>query len=96
MRTPDSLECVMQSDSAANETCNAPGTPRGGSPEIFPPTDGICDRTDTCFPMKPDAEISYCQTSPFPTSPRCTKHNLRHNPKPNCDDDEDRSSCRCS
>jgi len=69
------------------ETCTTPGTIQEDSPEILPYTDEIGDGTDTDHYMEPDAETSSEQISPTDTNPRSTKYDLRHNPKPNCNDD---------
>ena len=37
--------------------------------------------------MEPDVESSSEQPENSPTNPRSSKYNLRHNPKPNCNDD---------
>ena len=57
------------------------------SPEIFPYTDEISDVADTCPHMEPDVESSSEQEENSPTNSRSSKYNLRHNPKPNCNDD---------
>ena len=64
-----------------------PGNLHVCSPEILPCTDEVSDVTDTCPHMEPDVESSSEQPRNSPTNPRSSKFNLRHNPKPNCNDD---------
>ena len=66
---------------------NTPRNPHVCSPEIFPCTDEVSDVTDTCPHMEPDVESSSEQQENSPANPRSFKYNLRHNPKPNCNDD---------
>ena len=66
---------------------NTPGNPQVCSPEIFPCTDEVSDVTDMCLQMEPDVESSSEQPEKSPTKPRNSKYNLRHNPKPNHNDD---------
>ena len=47
----------------------------------------MADGTDTDHYMQPDADNSVEQINPTPTNPRSSKYDLRHNPKPNCNDD---------
>ena len=37
--------------------------------------------------MQPDADTSVEQIDPMPANPRSAKYDLRHNPRPNCNDD---------
>ena len=69
------------------EMRNTPGATYECSSEIFPQTDKIGDATDTYPHIKPDVESSSEQPGSSPTKPRSSKYNLRHNPKPNCNDD---------
>ena len=80
-------EIPLQSDYSTEEMRNTPGYPHVCSPEIFPCTDEVSDVTDTCPHMEPDVESSSDQPQNSPTNPRSSKYNLRHNPKPNCNDD---------
>ena len=80
-------EIPLQSDFSTQEMRNIPGTPHVCSPEIFPYTDEVSDVTDTCPHMEPDPESSSEQPQKSPANPRSSKYNLRHNPKPNCNDD---------
>ena len=66
---------------------NKPGNPHACSPEIFPGTDEVSDVTDTCPHIEPDEESSSEQPKLSLASLRSSKYNLRHNPKPNCNDD---------
>ena len=84
---PKSPEVTVQSEGAADETKSTPGTIQEDSPEILPHTNEIADGTDTDHYMRPDADISVEETGPTPTNPRSSKYDLRHNPRPNCNDD---------
>ena len=84
---PNPQEIPVQSDFSTEEMRNTPGTTDECSPEIFPHTDGVSDVTDTYPHMEPDVESSTEQPGNSPTSLRSFKCNLRHNPKPNCNDD---------
>ena len=84
---PNQRETPVQSDSSTEEIRNTPGNPHMCSPEIFPNTDVLGDVTDTCPHMEPDVGTSSEQPQNSPTNPRSSKYNLRHNPKPNCNDD---------
>ena len=37
--------------------------------------------------MQPDADTGVEQTDPTPTNPHSSKYDIRHNPRPNCNDD---------
>ena len=77
----------IQFEEAADEMRSTPGTIRGNCPEIFPQTDRLCDGTDTDHYMQPDADTSVEQPHPTPTNARSSKFDLRHIPKPICDED---------
>ena len=77
----------VQSDYLTDEMRNTPGNPHVCYPEIFPDTGEVNDVTDTCPHKEPDAETSSEQPQNSPTNLRSSKYNLRHNPKPNCNDD---------
>ena len=47
----------------------------------------MADGTYTDHYMQPDADNSVEQIDPTPSNPRSSKFNLRHKPKPNCNDD---------
>ena len=83
----NSQEIPVQSDFSTEEMRNTPGEPHACSPEIFPNSDELGDVTDTCPHMEPDVDTSSEQPQNSPTNPRSSKYNLRHNPKPNCNDD---------
>ena len=84
---PNLQEIPLQPDYSTEEMRNTPGNPHVCSPEIFPNTDEASDVTDTCPHMEPNAEMSSEQPQNSPTNPRSSRYNLRHNPKPNCNDD---------
>ena len=66
---------------------NTPGTTHECSPEIFLQTEELSDVTNTYPDTEPDAEENLEQPEGSPTNPRSSKYNLRHNSKPNCNDD---------
>ena len=84
---PSPQENPKESDFSTEEMRNTPGNPHVCSPEIFPDTGEANDVTDTCPHMEPDVETCSEQPQNSPTNPRSSKYNLRHNPKPNCNDD---------
>ena len=84
---PNSPEITVRSDKAADETRSTPGTTRKSSPEFLPQVDNVYDGTDTDHYMQPDADTSVEQIDPKPTNPRSSKYDLRHSPKPNCNND---------
>ena len=83
----NSQEIPVRTDFSTEEMRNTPGEPHVCSPEIFPCTDDDSDVRDTCPHMKPNVGTSSEQPQNSPTNPRSSKYNLRHNPKPNCNDD---------
>ena len=88
-REPDSNnspEIRVRHDLPYDETCNIPGTIQD-SPESLPHTDEIGDGSDTDHYMEPDAQANSELLRPADLNPRCTKYDLRHNPKMNCIDD---------
>ena len=85
--SPNLQEFPVQSDFSTEEMRNTPGSPHVCSLQNFPNTDEVTDVTDTCPHMEPDVESSSEQPQHSPTNPRSSKYNLRHNPKPNCNDD---------
>ena len=87
MVLPNSPEVTVRSEKAAGETRSTPGTIQEDSSEIFPHTDEIGEGTDTDHYMQPDADTSVEQIHPMPTNPRSSKNDLRHKPRPNCNDD---------
>ena len=91
---PNSPEIAVQSDSRGNveHTRNRQVCSR----EMFPPTEDLCDVTYTYPYLEPDAETSSEQPNNSPTNPRSSKYTLRHNPKPNCNDDYGYYFLRCT
>ena len=77
----------MRLDFPTDETCSTPGTIQEDFPEIFPHTDELGDGTDTDHYMDSNVEANSQQLDPTDVNPRSTKYDLRHNPKPNCNDD---------
>ena len=84
---PKTQEIPLQSDYSTEEKRNTPGNPHVCSPEIFPCTGEVSDVTDTCPHIEPDVDSSPEQPQNSPANTRSSKYNLRHNPKPNCNDD---------
>ena len=66
---------------------NTPGTIPDSSPEIISQADRSYGGTGTDNYMQLDADNSVEQPDPTLTNPRSSKYDLRHNPKPNCNDD---------
>ena len=64
-----------------------PGAIPENSSEVTPQPDGSHDGTDTDHNMQLDADTSVEQPDPTPINPRSSKYDLRHIPKPNCNDD---------
>ena len=83
----NSPEVTMRLGETADETRSIPGTAQEDSSDIFPHTDEMGDGTDTDHDMQPDADTSVEQIDPTPTNPSSSKYDLRHNPKPKCNDD---------
>ena len=95
-------EITVQSELTAEELRNTPGIIPENSPEIIPQSDesydgrdvdanpqpdGSYDSRDVDHDTQPDANTSVEQLDPMPTNPRSSKYDLRHNPKPNFNDD---------
>ena len=80
-------EITVRSEQTADELRNTPGIIPGNSPEITPQADESYDGRDVDRDTQPDADTSVEQLDPMPTNPRSSKYDLRHNPKPNCNDD---------
>ena len=87
MVTPNSAEVTIRPEETANETRSTPGTIQEDSSEILPHTDEVGDGNDTDHYMQPDANKSVEQIDPTTTNPRSSKYDLRHNPRPNGNDD---------
>ena len=83
----NSTKNPVQSDVSTEEMRNTPGTAHELSPEVVPQTEELNDVTGTYPDMEPDAEIIPEQPNSSPTSPRSSKYNLRHKPKPKYKDD---------
>ena len=84
---PNQREIPVQSDFSTEEMRNTRGTSHECSPEIFPPIHDTSDVADTYTHMELDVGTSSGQQENSPSNPRSSNYNLRHNPKPNCNDD---------
>ena len=80
---PNQPEIPIQSDLSTGKMRNTRGTTHECPPEISPPIDETRDVENT----EPDVGTSSEQQQNSPSKPRSSKYNLRHNPKPNCNDD---------
>ena len=87
LKSANSREVTLRSGEAANETRSTSGTIQEDSSDTLPHTDEIEDGMNTDHYMQPDADTSVEQIDPMPTNPRSAKYHLRHNPRPNCNDD---------
>ena len=87
LTTSSSPELTLRSEQEADEIRSTPVTIPRISPEIIPQTDRSYDGMDTDYSMAPDADASVEQLDPTPTNPRSSKNDLRHDPKPICNDD---------
>ena len=85
--SPNPPEVTVRSGEAADKTTSTPGMIHADSSDILPYGDEIDDGADTDHHMQPDADNSVEQINPTPTKPRSSKYDLRHNPRPNCNDD---------
>ena len=83
----NSFEITVRHDLPNDETCTLPWTIQEDAPEIFPHTEEISDGTDTDHYTESDAEAGSEQLSPSNFNPRSANSDLRHNPKPNSNDD---------
>ena len=84
---PSSPEITIRSEQAAAKMRSTLGTRPENSPEITPQLDTTYDGRDVDHDTQPDADNRVEQLDPTPTNPRSSKYDLRHNPKPNCNDD---------
>ena len=84
---PNQREIPVRSDFSTEEMRNTQGTTHDCSPENFPPIDDTSDVANTHTHMEPDVGTSSGQQENRPSNPSSSKYNLRHNPKPNCNDD---------
>ena len=87
MATPSPPEITIRSEQTADEMRNTPEITPENPPEIIPQPDGSPDGRDVDRNTQLDADMSVEQLDPMPTKPRSSKYDLRHNPKPNCNDD---------
>ena len=87
LKSPNSPEVTVRSEEAADETRSTPGTIQEDYSNTLPHTDEIEDGTITDHYMQPDADTSVEQIDPMPTNPRSAQYDLRHNPRPNCNND---------
>ena len=87
LAVPSSPEVTVRSEQTSDEMRNTPGKIPENSPEMIPQPDGSYDERDVDRDIQPDADTSVEQFDPMPTNPRSSKYDLRHNPKPNCNDD---------
>ena len=85
--SPNPPEVTVRSAEAADETRSTPGMIQADSSDILPHADEIDDGADTDHHMQPNADNSVEQIDPTPTNPRSSNNDLRHNPRPNCNDD---------
>ena len=87
LAAPSPPNITIRSEQTADEMGNTPGITPEISPEIIPQPDGSSDGRDVDRDTQPYADMSVEQIDPMPTHPRSSKYDLRHNPKPNCNDD---------
>ena len=87
LSTPPPPEITIRSKQAADEIRSTPGIIPGNSPKIAPQPDGSYDGRDVDHDTQPHGDTSVEQLEPTPTNPRCSKYDLRHNSKPNCNED---------
>ena len=87
LAVPNPPEITVRSEQTADELRNTPGIKPENSPEIIPQPDKSYDGRDVDRDTQPDADTSVEQLYPMPTNPGSSKYDLRHNPKPNCNDD---------
>ena len=85
--SPSPPESTIRSEQTADELRSTLGIIPGISPGNNPQPDGSCDGRNVDHDTQPDADLSVEQPDPTPTNPRGSKYDLRHNPKPNCNDD---------
>ena len=77
----------MRTKQAAHEMRSTPGAIPENSPEFILQPDRSYGGTDTDHDMQADADTTVEQLDPTPTNRRSSKYDLRHNPKPKCNDD---------
>ena len=83
----NSPEITVRHDIPNNGTCKIPGNIQEDCLEILPHKDEIGEGTDTDHYVEPDAEANSEHLSPTDVNLRNKKHDLTHNPEPNCNDD---------
>ena len=87
LATPSPPDITIRYEEAADEMRNTPGIIPGNSPEFIPQPDGSYDGRDVDHDTQLDADTSVEQPDSTLTNSRSSKYDLRHNPKPNCNDD---------
>ena len=87
LATPSPPEITIRSEQTADEMRNTAGITPENPPELIPQPDGSPDGRDVDRNTQPDADKRVEQLDPMPTNPRSSKYDLRHNQKPNCNDD---------
>ena len=87
LAAPSPPDITIRSEQTADEMRNTPGITPENSQEIIPQPDGSSDGRDVDRDTQRDADLSVEQLDLMPTSPRSSKYDLRHNPKPNFNDD---------
>ena len=85
--SPNQPEIPIQTDLSTGKLRNTRGTTHECPPEISPLIDETSDVEDTRTHAEPDVGASSEQQANSPSNPRSSKYNLRHNPRPNCNDD---------
>ena len=93
LAVPNPPETMVRSEPTADELRNTPGIIPENSPEIIPQPDESYNGIDVDHDTQPLADTTVEQLDPMPTNPRSSKYDLRHNPKPNCNDDYRYSLC---
>ena len=78
---------IYQPNKRETYRTNTSGNAQECSREIYTQTEELYDVTDKYPYVEPIAETGSEQPSNSPTNPRRSKYKLRHNPKPNCNDD---------
>ena len=84
---PSPPESTILPEQTADEMRSTPGIKPGNYPGNTPQPDGSCDGRNVDHDAQPDADTSVEQPDPTPTNRHSSKYDLRHNPKPNCNDD---------
>ena len=87
LATPRPPEITIQSEQTADEMRSSPGTIPENYPETTLQLDETYDGRDVDHDTQPLGDPSVEQPHPTPTNPRSSKYDLRHNPKPNCNED---------